>query len=54
MTHEQLAKRAKVSGSYLVAIEAGYRKNQSLDVLRHLAKALGVPGRSCWDERVHC
>jgi transcriptional regulator with XRE-family HTH domain len=42
-TQEALAKRAKVSRSYLAAIEAGHRKNPSLVVLRKLAKALGVP-----------
>lgn len=43
MTQEQLARRAKLSRSYLAAIEAGHRKNPSLDVLKRLAKALGVP-----------
>jgi XRE family transcriptional regulator, master regulator for biofilm formation len=43
MTQEQLAKRAKVSRSYLAAIEAGHRKNPSLDVLKRLAKALNRP-----------
>jgi transcriptional regulator with XRE-family HTH domain len=43
MTQERLAKRAKVSRSYLAAIEAGHRKNPSLDILKRLAKALGVP-----------
>ena len=43
MTQDQLAKRAKVSRSYLAAIEAGHKKNPSLDVLKRLAKALGVP-----------
>jgi transcriptional regulator with XRE-family HTH domain len=42
-TQDALAKRAKVSRSYLAAIEAGHRKNPSLVVLRKLAKALGVP-----------
>ena len=42
-TQELLAKRAKVSRSYLAAIEAGHKKNPSLVVLRKLAKALGVP-----------
>lgn len=41
-TQEGLAKRAKVSRSYLAAIEAGHKKNPSLVVLRKLAKALGV------------
>jgi transcriptional regulator with XRE-family HTH domain len=40
---EALAKRAKVSRSYLAAIEAGHKKNPSLEVLQKLAKALRVP-----------
>jgi len=43
MTQEQLARRAKVSRSYLAALEAGHRKNPSISVLRRIAKALGVP-----------
>jgi transcriptional regulator with XRE-family HTH domain len=43
VTQEELAKRAKVSRSYLAGIEVGHRKNPSLDVLKRLAKALGVP-----------
>jgi transcriptional regulator with XRE-family HTH domain len=42
-TQEALAKRAKVSRSYLAAIEAGHKTNPSLVVLQKLAKALGVP-----------
>jgi transcriptional regulator with XRE-family HTH domain len=42
-TQEALAKRAKVSRSYLAAIEAGHKRNPSLVVLQKLAKALGVP-----------
>ena len=41
-TQEALAKRAKVSRSYLAAIDAGHKKNPSLVVLQKLAKALGV------------
>ena len=43
MTQEQLARLAKVSRSYLAALEAGHRKNPSISVLRRIAKALGVP-----------
>jgi len=43
MTQEQLARLAKVSRSYLAALEAGHRTNPSLAVIRRLAKALGVP-----------
>jgi len=42
-TQEALAKRAKVSRSYLAAIEAGHKRNPSLVILQKLAKALGVP-----------
>ena len=40
---EELAKKAKVSRGNLAALEAGYKKNPSLLVLKLLAKALGVP-----------
>ena len=43
MTQEALARRAKVSRSYLAALEAGHRKNPSVAVLRRIANALGVP-----------
>ena len=43
LTQEELAKRAKVTRSHLSLLEAGHRKNPSLDVLKRLAKALGVP-----------
>jgi Helix-turn-helix. len=42
-TQEALARRAKVSRSYLAAIEAGHKKNPSLAILQRLAKALRVP-----------
>jgi transcriptional regulator with XRE-family HTH domain len=42
-TQEALAKRAKVSRSYLAAIEPGHKRNPSLVVLQKLAKALGMP-----------
>ena len=38
----ELAKKAKVPPGYLAELEAG-KKNPSLDVLKKLAKALGVP-----------
>jgi transcriptional regulator with XRE-family HTH domain len=43
LTREHLAKKAKVTTAYVSMMEAGKRKNPSLDVLRKLAKALGVP-----------
>jgi len=43
MTQEELAKRAKVKRSYIAVLEAGHKKNPSLDILKRLARALGVP-----------
>ena len=43
LTQEQLAKRAKVARSYVALIEAGHKKNPSLEILKRLARALGVP-----------
>jgi transcriptional regulator with XRE-family HTH domain len=43
MTQEELAKRAKVSRGYLADLEAGHRKNPSMDTVKRLARALGVP-----------
>ena len=43
LTQEDLAKRAKITRSHLSLLEAGHRKNPSLDVLKRLARALGVP-----------
>ena len=38
-----LAKRAKVTNIYLSQLETGKKRNPSLDVLKKVAKALGVP-----------
>jgi transcriptional regulator with XRE-family HTH domain len=38
-----LAKTAKVERTYLVKLESGDKKNPSLEVLKRLARALGVP-----------
>ena len=43
LTQEELAKRAKITRSHLSLLEAGHRKNPSLDILKRLARALGVP-----------
>jgi transcriptional regulator with XRE-family HTH domain len=43
LTQEELAKRAKVARSYVALIEAGHKKNPSLEILKRLARALGVP-----------
>jgi transcriptional regulator with XRE-family HTH domain len=40
---KELAKRAKVARSYVALIEAGHKKNPSLEILKRLARALGVP-----------
>jgi len=42
ITQEQLARRAKVARSYVAPIESGRKKNPSLDIVKRLARALGV------------
>jgi transcriptional regulator with XRE-family HTH domain len=39
----ELARKAKVPPGYLAELESGKKTNPSLDVLKRLAKALGVP-----------
>ena len=39
----EIARKAKVSTTYLSALEGGERKSPGLPVVRRLAKALGVP-----------
>jgi transcriptional regulator with XRE-family HTH domain len=43
MTQRDLAAKAKVTAGYIAQIEMGTKKNPSLDVLKRLARALGVP-----------
>ena len=43
MTQRDLAAAAKVTPGYIAQLEMGLRKNPSLDVLKRLARALGVP-----------
>jgi transcriptional regulator with XRE-family HTH domain len=43
MRRIDLAKATKLTPAYITQLETGQRKNPSLDVLKHLAKALGVP-----------
>ncbi len=43
LTQEELAKRAKVTRSYIAVLEAGHKKNPSVAIVRKLARALGVP-----------
>jgi len=42
LTQEELAFKAKVTPDYGAQLELGLRKNPSLDVVRRLARALGV------------
>jgi XRE family transcriptional regulator, master regulator for biofilm formation len=43
MTQRDLAAKAKVTQGYVAQLEMGMKKNPSLDILKRLAKALGVP-----------
>jgi transcriptional regulator with XRE-family HTH domain len=43
LSQAQLAKKAKVAQGYISDLEAGGKRNPSIDVLKRLAKALGVP-----------
>jgi XRE family transcriptional regulator, regulator of sulfur utilization len=43
LTQVDLAKRAKVTQSYVAMLEGGNKANPSLAILQRLAKALGVP-----------
>ena len=43
LTQRDLAKKARVTQGYIAQLEMGLRKNPSLETLKRLAKALGVP-----------
>jgi transcriptional regulator with XRE-family HTH domain len=43
LTQEELAKKAKVTRSYVALMETGEKANPSLVILQRLAKALRVP-----------
>ena len=43
LTQVQLAKKVRVTQPYIAKLEAGDKANPSLDVLKRLARALGVP-----------
>ena len=43
MTQADLAKKSGVAQGYISALEAGEKKNPGIDVLKRLARALGVP-----------
>jgi transcriptional regulator with XRE-family HTH domain len=43
MSQLDLAERSRVAQGYISSLEAGEKNNPGLDVLKRLAKALGVP-----------
>lgn len=43
LSQRDLATKAQVTQGYVAQLEQGLKKNPSLEVLRRLAKALGVP-----------
>ncbi len=43
MSMADLAKKADVTDAYIAQLETGKRENPSLDILKRLARALGVP-----------
>ncbi len=43
LTQTEMAKKVNVSQTYIAKLEAGDKKNPSLEILRKLARALGVP-----------
>jgi transcriptional regulator with XRE-family HTH domain len=43
LSQVELANKAKVERTYIVKLESRDKKNPSLDILKKLAKALGVP-----------
>jgi transcriptional regulator with XRE-family HTH domain len=43
LTQAQLAHQVGVSQTYIAKLESGDKKNPTLDLLKNIAKALGVP-----------
>jgi len=43
LTQAQLAKAAGTTQEYVAMLETGVRKNPTIETLKRLAKALGVP-----------
>jgi transcriptional regulator with XRE-family HTH domain len=43
LTQVELAQRAEMTRSHLSLLEAGHRKNPSIEILKRLARALDVP-----------
>lgn len=43
LSQHALAKKVGVTGAYITMLETGARKNPTVDTLKKIAKALGVP-----------
>ena len=43
LSQRELGDKAEVTGAYIAQLETGVKKNPSLDILKRLARALGVP-----------
>ena len=43
LSQKALAEQVGVTDAYITMLESGKRKNPSLDILKKIAKALGVP-----------
>ncbi len=43
LTRSELARKAELSNQYLWMLESGRKANPSVDVIKRLAEALGVP-----------
>ena len=43
LTQAQVAQKVGVTKNYITMLERGDRKNPSLDIVKKIAKALGVP-----------
>jgi transcriptional regulator with XRE-family HTH domain len=43
LSQAELARRAHISQAYLSRLEAGIQRNPSIETVKRLAKALGVP-----------
>jgi transcriptional regulator with XRE-family HTH domain len=43
MSQRELAAKAEITQGYIAQLEQGLKKNPSLEVLRRIAKALGIP-----------
>ena len=43
LTQAQVAQKVGVTKNYITMLERGQRKNPSLDIVKKIAKALGVP-----------